>query len=161
MDRYWEDLLSGTLLSSTVVIISYSFPDILSKMFSPYMVKRISFQWSIALMTLLFVVSLLIIVVAEDVRLRIVGVFVIGIANGIAVITCVRMLAYYEQSRVLASAYQNADNAAMFLASLGYTGNLKYITYVQQVLPRLYKTRQTYRHPVYWTLTLFWFKFNI
>lgn len=117
-----EDILAGSLLSTTVLIISFSVPDIISKIFSPYLVNRISFQWSFALLTLLFVGSLIVIVVGKDIETRIIGVSIHGLANGFAVITCVRMIAYYNQAHVLANAYQNGTNASVFVASLAYTG---------------------------------------
>lgn len=117
-----EDILAGSLLSTTVLIISFSVPDIISKIFSPYLVSRISFQWSFALLTALFVGSLIIIVLGKDIEIRIIGVSIHGLANGFAVITCVRMIAYYNPAHVLANAYQNGTNASVFVASLAYTG---------------------------------------
>jgi phage-related holin len=117
-----EDILAGTLWSTTIVLIVFSVPDILSKVVSPSIVSRISFRSSFVLLTLLFVGSIVLLVAIDDVRLRIVGVGVLGIGNGFAIITCVRMLAYYEQAELLANAYQSGTNASVFLASLGYTG---------------------------------------
>jgi hypothetical protein len=61
-------------------------------------------------------------VVIDDARLRIVGVCVLGIAYAFSTITCVRMLAYYEQADVLANAFHNGTIVSVFLASVGYTG---------------------------------------
>jgi MFS family permease len=117
-----EDLLAGSLWSTTIVLITYSIPDILSKVISPSIANRISFRSSIVLLTFLFIGSIVLVVVIDDVRLRIVGVGVLGLANGLAVIVCVRMLAYYEQAELLANSYQNGTNFSTFFASFGYTG---------------------------------------
>ena len=119
-----EDILSGTLLSSAVVLIAFSIPDITGKVFSPLIITRISFTSSMALFTIMMAGSTVLIVVF-DVNLRIVAVVCLGFSNGFASMTSLKMLAYYDEAEDLAAAYQNGCNVAMFLGSFGYTGEYK------------------------------------
>jgi hypothetical protein len=120
-----EDILAGTLLSTTVVVVSFSVSDVASKVLSPLVVSRIAFYLSIILTAMIFVGSIFLIVFVDNVNFRIVGVSLVGFANGLAVITCMRMLAYYDKAGLLASAYVNGTNASKVIASIGYTG--KYV----------------------------------
>ncbi|XP_031551696.1 protein BTN1-like [Actinia tenebrosa] len=117
-----EDILSGTLLPSTVVLFSYSIADLFSKSLSPFIVRKISFNVSFCLATSLFVGSLLLLVAIDDIKLRIAGVTVMGIAYGFTRITDVSLLAYYENADILANALENGGTASVFLASIVYTG---------------------------------------
>lgn len=117
-----DDILAGTLWSTPVLLIAVSIPDILAKAFSPAVISRISFHLSFTLLTILLVVSILLLVIIDDVRVRIAGVTVLGLANGFTIITCVRMLVYYDTAELLANAYQNGRQCSIFLTSIGYTG---------------------------------------
>ncbi|XP_031567288.1 uncharacterized protein LOC116302198 isoform X2 [Actinia tenebrosa] len=117
-----EDILCGVLLSSTVILISFSFADMLSKCLSPSIVRRIYFTSSFVFLTALLSGSVVLIVAVDDIRVRIVGVGLLGLSNGFNRIACVRMLAYYEKAELLASAYQYGINFSTFLTSIGYMG---------------------------------------
>ncbi|XP_031574578.1 uncharacterized protein LOC116308325 [Actinia tenebrosa] len=117
-----DDILAGTLWSTTVLLIAFSIPDILAKVVSPVIINRITFHLSFALLTILMLASILLLVLIDDVRVRIAGVTVLGLANGFAVITIVTTLSYFETAALLANAYQNGRQCSLFLASLGYTG---------------------------------------
>ncbi|XP_031557175.1 battenin-like isoform X2 [Actinia tenebrosa] len=117
-----EDILCGVLLPSTVILISFSFADMLSKCLSPSIVRRISFTSSFVFLTALLSGSVVLIVAVDDVRVRIAGVGLLGLSNGYNRITSVRMLAYYEKAELLASAYQYGINFSTFLTSIGYLG---------------------------------------
>ena len=117
-----EDILAGTLWSSTVVLIVFSIPDIIAKVLSPYVVTRISFHCAFFLLTLLLVGSYVLLVVIDDVRIRMVAVGVLAFGLGFGMIVGARMLAYYEHADVHANAFCNGVNFSAFGASLVYTG---------------------------------------
>ena len=123
-----EDILAGTLWSSTVVLIVFSIPDILAKVLSPYVVTRISFRCAFFLLTLLLVGSYVLLVVIDDVRIRMVAVGVHGFGYGFGIVVGARMLAYYEHADVHANAFQNGGNYAVLGASLVYTGEYLFKT---------------------------------
>ena len=117
-----EDILAGTLWSSTVVLIVFSILDAIAKVLSPYVVTRISFRCTFFLLTLLLVGTYVLLVVIDDVRIRMVAVGVLGFCYGFGMIVGARMLAYYEHADVHANAFHNGVNASTLGASLVYTG---------------------------------------
>ena len=119
-----EDILSGTLLSSAVVLIAYSIPDTTGKVLCPLIITRISFTSSMVLSTIMMAGSIVLIVVF-DVNLRIFGVVCLGLSNGLASITCYKMIAYYDEAEDIAAVYTYGSNISTFLGSFGYTGECK------------------------------------
>ncbi|KAK3748619.1 hypothetical protein QZH41_005353 [Actinostola sp. cb2023] len=116
-----EDLLAGTTWSTTIVLIGFSVPELFSKVLSPIIVRRIPFLCSMIVLTVMLAGSLLIIVLVEDVTLRIIGVGFLGNAYGFGLVTCYQMLAYYDNAEDLASTFKFGINMSTFFASLGYT----------------------------------------
>ena len=117
-----EDILAGTLWSSTVLLVVFSIPDILVKALGPYIFTRISFRCAYVIFILLLVGSYVLLVVIDDVRIRMIAVGVLGVGNGFGLIAGERMLAYYEHADVHANAFHNGENYAVLGASLVYTG---------------------------------------
>jgi len=117
-----EDVLAGTTWSTTIILIVFSVPEVFSKVLSPIIVRRIPFLCSMIVLTVMLAGSLLIIVLVEDVTLRIIGVAFLGSAYGFGVVTCYQMLAYYDNADDLASAFKLGMNMSACFASLGYTG---------------------------------------
>ena len=117
-----EDILAGSNLSTSVIILSFSLPDIFSKFFSPSLVSRVPFTFSMVLQSLLTLGALLMIILPHNVDLRIAGVAMLGLPYGFGAITCLRMSAYYDNADSLSGAFVFGSNVATFVASIGYTG---------------------------------------
>ena len=117
-----EDILAGSNLATSVIMLSFSLPDIFSKFFSPSLVSRVPFTFSMVLSSLLTVGSLLMITLPHNVDLRITGVAMLGLPYGFGIITCLRMSAYYDSADSLSGAFVSGSNVASFVASISYTG---------------------------------------
>jgi len=117
-----EDLVAGTLVASTVVIIAYSSTDAVVKVLSPFIIRNISFLASMIVSTVLLLTANVLIVVIDDVNVRILGAVFCGCANGYGVVMTLRMMAYYDRIEQNASAFQIGGNCSKLLASVFYTG---------------------------------------
>lgn len=117
-----EDILVGTLWSTTVVLLVFSIPDIIANVTSPYIINRISFRSTYALLTLILVGSYALLVVIDDVRIRMVAVGFIGMYLGCGIVTGMRMLSYYDDAEVYANAFENGSTISTIAVSLVYTG---------------------------------------
>ena len=117
-----EDILSGSILSTPVILLVFSVLDILSKSCSPILVVRIPFTCSVVLHSCLTAAALLIIVLGHNANMRILGVAMLALPNGLSAITCLRMAAYYESADILGSAFILGNNVSAFVASIVYTG---------------------------------------
>lgn len=120
-----EDILSGTLLSSTIVLISYSVPDVTAKVLSPFIVRKISFCASFTLFVIFMSLAMLLLVVIENPYFRISAAILCGFCNGFGTIMFSRMFPYYDEIEKNVSYFQMGANCSAMIASLFYTG--KYI----------------------------------
>ena len=118
-----EDIFAGTLIPSTVVIISFTVSSAISKMVSPFIVRNISFRTSIFWSSILLTISNITVVAIDLVELRIAGVILFGIATGWAVIAVAQMMPCFGAVEELASAFQTGNNFAALITSCLYLGN--------------------------------------
>ena len=124
-----EDILSGSILSTPVILLVFSVLDILSKSCSPILVVRIPFTCAMVLQSCLTAAALLIIILGHNVNMRILGVAVLALPYGLGVVTCLRMAAYYESADILGSAFVLGSNVSTFVASIVYTGKFNMCTF--------------------------------
>jgi len=132
-----EDILAGSTLSTTVILVSFSVPDILSKVCSPLIVNRIPFICSMIVQSLLSAGSLVIIVLVDN------GVVTLGFAYGYGIITCLRMAAYFDNADDVSSAFVSGSTLAATVASIGYTGKAVMRKSTEKMLFQAYSKRRT------------------
>ena len=121
-----EDILAGSLLSTPVVLIFFTVPDIFSKaVVSPWILKRISFLPAFILYSFMLVAIILIFVFVNIVNVRLAGMCVLGLSNGLGTIAAAKLLGFNRDYTALT---QSGGNFATALASISYTG--KYLVHV-------------------------------
>lgn len=123
-----EDLVAGTLIPSTVVVLTYSITDVIVKIFCPFIIRRVSWLASIIITTMLFLISTSLVVVIDDVRVRLLGVALIGAANGYGMVLILKMIPHYSEVEKNTSAFQVGANISKLTASLVYTGRFAVYT---------------------------------
>ena len=127
-----EDILSGSKWSTTIVLVAFSIPDIVFKVVSPPIVRRISDLCSMVVLIALLCGSLLIIVLMDNVELRLLGVAVLGCAYGFGTVACFSMLSYHEDAIALGSAVPLGVITASLFGSFVYGG--KYVVILKKVV---------------------------
>ena len=127
-----EDILSGSKWSSTIVLVAFSIPDIVFKVVSPPIVRRISDLCSMVVLIALLCGSLLIIVLMDNVELRLLGVAVLGCAYGFGSVACYSMLSYHKDAIAVGSAVQFGLNTACLVGSFVYGG--KYVVILKKIV---------------------------
>ena len=87
-----EDIVAGTLIPSSVLMILFASADILTKMLSPSLIRKISFLLTIILIAFVWLISYVFMVAFDNVVVRLVGVFSYGIGNGFVNILLILLL---------------------------------------------------------------------
>lgn len=115
-----QDILTGSHIPSSTVIIAASLSVMLVKVASPWFVQRCSYRTRTTAVVLLHIGGFLIIVLSSDVYWRLVGVAVMCAAGGLSEITFLALTSFYDDISV------NAFAAGLGMSSLSgpflYTG---------------------------------------
>lgn len=103
----------------------YASGELLSKLFGPFLVRRINIPASVVTSCFIWIVSWLLVVIGEDEKIRLAGSFAIGIVTGLFTTIGMSLLSFYDEIERNASAYIAGMNAATFLAGCLYTGEFR------------------------------------
>ena len=124
-DEIWvtaaEDVLSGSKIATTNVIIAIALPLLAVKISAPWFIQKCSYLYKSGIVVFLLVAGLIVIVSAESVRLRLFGISIIESGVSFSEITFLALTAAYED--VTVSAFVAGIGVASLLGPLYYTGN--------------------------------------
>ncbi|EDO42715.1 predicted protein [Nematostella vectensis] len=116
-----QDILSGSSIPSTVILIIMSVPHILLKFVAPWFVYKVSFLVWWAVVTALSLVSI-VCVTADLVAVRMIGAFLSGPAMCLTSVVTMAMIAKYQSLDVLMSANRTGVGLGDIVSSFIYTG---------------------------------------
>ena len=116
-----EDVLSGSKIATTNVIIAIALPVLAVKISAPWFIQKCSYLYKSGIVVFLLVAGLIVIVSAESVRLRLFGISIIESGVSFSEITFLALTAAYED--VTVSAFVAGIGVASLLGPLYYTGN--------------------------------------
>ena len=115
-----QDLLSGTSFPSTLILISAMGPYLLCTALFPYFVERVT-QLAVTMVVFIFYMAgLLLIALAAQTELKILGVCCCGLGYGVGEIFFLGRTARYGD--VTVRAYSGGSGVAVFFSNLYYTG---------------------------------------
>ena len=115
-----QDILTGSHIASSTVILAASLPEILVKVSCPWFCQNCSYQLRTATVVLLDIGGLLIIIIASDVHWRLVGVAVVCSADAFGEITFLALTPFYGD--IAASAVAAGLGMSSLLGPYFYTG---------------------------------------
>ena len=112
----------GHIIRWDPIITLFGIGDFLSKICSSFLIRRFHPSSSLVLSVFMWLLSWLLIVVSEDVYVRLAGAFVVGIVYGLMLNIVLSIVPLYEDIERNTSAYNCGDNASTFVAGFFYTG---------------------------------------
>ncbi|PFX21404.1 battenin-like [Stylophora pistillata] len=115
-----EDVLSGSNIPTTIVIIAIAVPVLGVKITAPWFLQRCSYLVKACLVVLLLLAGLIVVVMAYNVHLRLFGISVIESGVSFSEITFLAMTACYHEITV--SAFVAGIGVASLLGPFYYTG---------------------------------------
>ena len=146
-DEIWvtaaEDVLSGSKIATTNVIIAIALPVLAVKISAPWFIQKCSYLYKSGIVVFLLVAGLIVIVSAESVRLRLFGISIIESGVSFSEITFLALTAAYED--VTVSAFVAGIGVSSLLGPLYYTGNYYSIITILFLLHIHLITRGTFR----------------
>ncbi|XP_028515386.1 battenin-like [Exaiptasia diaphana] len=127
-----QDILAGTLIQSGIEIILFNCSDTLARVCSPCLIRKISFLITIILAGLFWFIAYALFLAADDVVVRLGGVCIFGIGNGLANSVLMLLLGYYDEIDKNSTAFILGQSMSNVLGAFLYTGS----TVWQCVSPR-------------------------
>ena len=115
-----QDILTGSQIASSTVILVASSCNIAVKTVCPWFVQNCSYKIRTATVTLLSIGGLVIIILASDVRWRLVGVAVAGGSGALSEITFLPLTSFYD--KISKSAFAAGIGMSSLLGPYLYTG---------------------------------------
>ena len=146
-DEIWvtaaEDVLSGSKIATTNVIIAIALPVLAVKISAPWFIQKCSYLYKSGIVVFLLVAGLIVIVSAESVLLRLFGISIIESGASFSEITFLALTAAYED--VTVSAFVAGIGVSSLLGPLYYTGNYNAVITILFLLHIHLITRGTFR----------------
>ena len=122
-----EDVLSGSKIATTNVIIAIALPVLAVKTSAPWFLQKCSYLYKSCTVVLVLVAGLIVILSVESVRWRLLGISIIESGVSFSEITFLAMTASYQE--VTVSAFVAGIGVASLLGPLYYTGAFYYGRY--------------------------------
>lgn len=114
-----EDILSGSTIATTTVILSIAIPVLAIKLAAPWFFQRVSYLKKIVLVVVLFLGGLTTLVCSQRISGRLAGVSFVETGVATSEITFLSLTAFYEHITV--SAFVAGVGVASFIGPLYYT----------------------------------------
>lgn len=121
-----EDILAGSTVATTTVILSIAIPVLIVKLIAPWFSQRVSYLKKILLVIVLFLGGLMALVFSPHITGRLVGVSFVESGVATCEITMLSLTAFYEHITV--SAFVAGVGVSSFVGPLYYTS--KYKSYI-------------------------------
>jgi len=114
-----EDILAGSTIATTTVIISIAVPVLVIKLAAPWFFQRVSYLTKISLMVVFFLGGLGTLVFSRHIPGRLAGVSIVESGVATSEITLLSLTAFYEHITV--SAFVAGVGVSSFVGPLYYT----------------------------------------
>ena len=115
-----QDILSATLLPTTVVLLGQTLPFAVISIVCPFFISKMKVAARIAVVFASFASGLLLISLAEHVGWKLVGVYLVAVGDGVGDMTILSLSAFYHQ--VVVGAYASGSGLAFCMVPLYYLG---------------------------------------
>ena len=123
-----EDILAGSKIATTTVILSIAIPVLSVKVIAPWFFQRVSYMNKIALVVVFLIGGLGTLVYSPHIPGRLAGVGVVESGVATSEITFLSLTAFYEHITV--SAFVAGVGVASFVGPLYYTSKYRQIIHV-------------------------------
>ena len=115
-----QDILSATLLPTTVVLLGQTLPFAVISIVCPFFISKVKVAARITVVFASFASGLLLISLAEHVGWKLVGVYLVAVGDGVGDMTILSLSAFYHQ--VVVGAYASGSGLAFCMVPLYYLG---------------------------------------
>ena len=115
-----QDILSSTLLPTTVVLLAEILPFTAISIVCPFFIMKLKFAVKIVVVFTSFTSGVLLVSLAVDIGWKLVGVCLTSVGMGVGEMTILSMSAYYH--RVTVAVYESGTGLGYITASVYYTG---------------------------------------
>ena len=115
-----EDLLSGKVLPTSIVLAAFVTPILLTKLIVPWFVEKIPYVVKTLIISFLMCSGVLLIVFVENTNIKLLGISMNAVATGGSEIVFLALTSCYSQ--VCISAFVAGTGMACLLSPLYYTG---------------------------------------
>ena len=115
-----QDILSATLLPTTVVLLGQSLPFFVISIVCPFFIMKVKVGVRIAVVFASFSSGLLLISLAEHVGWKLVGVYLVAVGDGVGDMTILALTAFYHH--VVVGAYASGSGLSSCMVPLFYLG---------------------------------------
>ena len=127
-----EDILAGSTIATTTVILSIAVPVLVVKLTLPWFLQSVSYWKKISLVILFFIGGLITLVFSLRIPGRLMGVSIVESGVAASEITLLSLTAFYEHITV--SAFVAEVGVSSFVGPLYYTS--KYVCYSRSLMLR-------------------------
>lgn len=117
-----EDIISGTLIQSSVPTMLFSLSEVLFRFLGTFMARKTSSSAMLVLIVIADVLAFILLVAVDQTYLRIAGAFFVGVKNGLSVVVVMFLVARFPKVEESSSAFQVGANAVTLFFALVYTG---------------------------------------
>ena len=141
-----EDVLSGSRIATTNVIIAIALPILAVKSSAPWFLQKCSYLFKSCVVVCLLLAGLIVLVCVEKVHWRLLGISIIDAGVSFSEITFLALTASYQE--VTVSAFVAGIGVSSLLGPLYYTGEFFHCTlsFFHLFLARLFTALATMRH---------------
>ena len=119
-----EDMVSGTLIQSSLPLFIYSCGDIIFRVSATVIFKKTSFLPLVIVLGFVTVLAYVLLVAVDQVNLRLAGAFFIGGECSLATVIIIFLMARFTKIEEISSAFEVGINSVAVVCALLYTGKL-------------------------------------
>jgi len=116
-----QDILAGSVLQTSTVLMSAIVPYCIVVFFAPYFVKSIPYVLRFSVVFLIYATSFLVLGIVHGVKWKLSAMVIMSFGMGIADMSMVALTSYFTNASVL-SAYSTGTGAGLVIGALYYTG---------------------------------------
>lgn len=114
-----QDILSGRNLPTATILVCYVTPLMITKIFAPWFVQRISYLVKVSFIALWMMLGMALIVFVEDIRVKLVGITLNAMAAGMSEVIFLALTSFYTQTAI--SSFLAGTGSASLISQLYYT----------------------------------------
>lgn len=117
-----QDVVSGTLIQSSLPMMLFSCGDILFRVFAALIFKKTSFLPIVVVLGIVHILAYILLISVDQVQLRLAGAFLVGGSTGLANVVIMFLMPCFDKTEQSSSAFQVGANTMTLVFALLYTG---------------------------------------
>ena len=115
-----QDILSGLKLPTAIILICVVGPLTITKIIAPWFIQKVPYVVKVSFVALCMTLGLVLIVFAEDINVKLVGIALNSMATGTSEVTFLALTSFYPQNYI--SAFVAGTGMACLVSPFYYTG---------------------------------------